>query len=319
MCTERGTVVGWTGDSGADPQDDMTTPLAHPIADTALIFEGGGMRASYSTAVVTALLEAGLDFPWVGGISAGSSCVCNYVSRDAERGKRSFVEFAADPNFGNVATFLRGQGLFNAHYIYEETSLPGQALPFDFATFHANPARVRIGGFESETGRLVYWSKDDMPTMADLMVRVRASSTMPFLMPVVTIGDRHYFDGALGPTGGIALDAAQTDGYERFFVVLSRERGYRKRPPRNPALIRRHFRRYPLVAEAMINRWRSYNETLDQLEQLERDGRALLFHPHRMPVNNREKRVDRLEASYQAGLAQARADVPRWRDFLGLA
>ena len=50
---------------------DLT--LSSNVHDTALIFEGGGMRVSYTAAVVVALLDAGVHFDWVAGISAGSS------------------------------------------------------------------------------------------------------------------------------------------------------------------------------------------------------------------------------------------------------
>lgn len=57
------------------------------IDDVALIFEGGGMRASYTAGVVTTLLERKLSFPKVYGISAGASHTVNYVSRDTERSR----------------------------------------------------------------------------------------------------------------------------------------------------------------------------------------------------------------------------------------
>ena len=39
---------------------DLT--LSSNVHDTALIFEGGGMRVSYTAAVVVALLDAGVHF-----------------------------------------------------------------------------------------------------------------------------------------------------------------------------------------------------------------------------------------------------------------
>ncbi|AKT51356.1 patatin-like phospholipase family protein [Arsenicicoccus sp. oral taxon 190] len=292
--------------------------LTSTVTDTALVFEGGGMRGSYTAAVVTTLLQAGIHLDYVAGISAGSSHTCNYLSRDAARAKRSFVDFAADPRFGDLRTFLRGQGMFNAQYIYEETSLPDQALPFDWETFTANPARLRIGAVRCDTGEHVYWGREDMPQLRDLTVRVRASSTMPVVMPITTIDDVRYVDGALGPSGGIPLDVAQQDGYDRFLVVLTRERDYVKRPERRPAFYRRYFRRYPAVADAILQRWRRYNETREQLWELERQGRAMVFVPDRMPVSNGERRVARLQQSYDLGLAQARRELPRWREFLGV-
>ena len=91
---------------------DLT--LSSNVHDTALIFEGGGMRVSYTAAVVVALLDAGVHFDWVAGISAGSSNTANYLARDQRRARRSFVEFATDPQFGDLRTFIKGQGLFNS-------------------------------------------------------------------------------------------------------------------------------------------------------------------------------------------------------------
>ncbi len=293
-------------------------PLTSNVTDTALVFEGGGMRASYTSGLLVALLEAGIHLDWVGGISAGSSNTANYVSRDPWRARHSFTDFAADPRFGDWRTFLRGQGLFNAHYIYEETGLPGAALPFDWETFAANPATVRIGGFNATRGEPVWWGRDDFASMADLMVRVRASSTMPVVMPPVTIDGEVYVDGALGPSGGIPLDAARADGYRRFLVVLTRPRGYVKTASRTDWYVRRHFRRLPAVAEALRLRPARYNATREELWQLEREGAAYLFVPEVMPVGNGERDVARLRASHEAGLAQARRELPAIREFLGV-
>ncbi len=292
--------------------------LTSNVTDTALIFEGGGMRASYSSGLVATLLGADIHIDWVAGISAGSSCTVNYLARDAERAERAFVDFAAESQFGGVRTFLRGQGLFNAQWIYEETGLPGGVLPFDFATFSANPARLSIGAVHCASGDTVSWTREDVTTVEALMKRVRASSTMPVLMPLTTIDGEDYVDGALGSSGGIALDAARDAGFERFLVVLTQQRGYRKRPPRNPGFYRRYFRQYPRVAEAILTRWQRYNATLDELERLEAQGRAYVFRPERMTVSNSEKDVPRLRASFDAGYAQAQRELPAMRDFLGL-
>lgn len=296
----------------------MPEALTNNVHDVALVFEGGGMRASYTAAVVSTLLAEGIHFGWVAGISAGASNTVNYLARDPERARASFVEFAADPKFGNIVTFLRGQGLFNAAYIYEQTAGPDQALPFDYARFRANPASARIGSFECDTGRAVYWTQDDLATLPDLMSRVRASSTMPMIMPPVHLDGHVYVDGALGPSGGIALDAAKADGFTKFFVVLTRERGYTKTPTRSPGVYRRWFRRYPAVVDALDARHRNYNATREELFDLERSGDALLFVPDRIRVSNGTRDVARLQASYEAGLTQAGREVPRWREFLGL-
>lgn len=296
----------------------MYPELRSNVTDTALIFEGGGMRASYTSAVVAELVRAGIFIDYVAGISAGSSNTINYLSRDGERARRSFVEFAADPNFGDIRTFLRGKGLFHAEYIYEQTSGPGQALPLDFESFTANPARMRIGAFRCGDGEMVYFTKEDTPTLRDLVVRVRASSTMPVIMPPVHLDGEVYVDGALGPSGGIALDVAKRDGFTKFLIIRTRERGYVKAPQRFSRALRAHYRRWPAVAEGLLARHTRYNATVEEIDALEQEGRAMVFYPTQLTVSNSERDVAKLMANHRAGLAQARAEIPAWKEFLGL-
>lgn len=292
-------------------------PLTSNITDVALLFEGGGMRVSYTAAVVVALLKARLHFDWVAGISAGSSNTVNYLSRDPWRARESFVEFAADPKFGGVGTFLRGKGMFNSNYIYRETGLPGGVLPFDFATFQANPARMNLGVFEADTGRSFYWTREDTPTLADLMIRVQSSSTLPFFMPMVKIGEHTYVDGALGPTGGIALDAARAAGFTKFLVVLTRPREYTKPAIRPNQAMKQYFRRFPAVVDAVAERADNYNRTRAELLELEASGDAMVFFPTGYTVPNSEKNVARLTRSFTEGAEQVRRELPAWREWLG--
>ncbi len=275
------------------------------------------MRASYSAGVLVALLEAGIHADFVAGISAGSTCTVNYVTRDCERARRSFVEFAAEPEFGGLRTFLTGKGMFSAEWIYEHTSAPDQALPFDWKAWEANPARVAIGALRCDNGETVYWGHDDMATLPDLMRRVRASSSMPILMPLTTIEGVDYVDGALGSSGGIALDAAEAAGFEKFLVVLTRERSYRKERPTNELLYRRWFRKYPAVADAIMTRHERYNASLDKLAEYERLGKALVMAPETMPIQNSERNVNRLNEVFERGRGHARRQMGSILDFTG--
>lgn len=288
--------------------------MENNIKDTALIFEGGGMRASYTAGFVNTLLENGLYFDYVAGISAGASHSVNYLSRDQERSKRSFVDLVQDPHFGGWKSFFKGEGFFRSQYIYEETPYPDAALPFDFEGFMQNPAQLRIGTFDRDTGKIKYYGKEDIHTLQDLMKIVRASSSMPIFMPPTDYQGHCYVDGGLA--GGIALDIAKRDGMKRFFVVLSREKGYRKSSVRFGQIFKVYYRKHPLVAEAVLQRHLIYNEILDELEQLASEGKAFLVYPETMPVSSRESRFTRLAASYQLGYLQGQREVKEWKDFL---
>lgn len=283
--------------------------------DTALLIEGGGMRCSYTAAAVDKLLVHGVQFGWVGGISGGATHAVSYLSGDRYRVRTNFVEFAADPNFGGFGSLLRGRGYFNAEYIYGRSPSLNLPQPFDYEAVVQNPAQLCISAVELETGTPFYWSKEDVHDAADLMGKVRASSTLPILMPIPTIDGKQFADGALGPSGGIPLEAAIKAGFQKFFVLLSRERGYRKGPLDHPRALRSILRRYPMVAELLEDRHERYNETLDQLYELEANGQAYLFTPEGPLVSSTERKLERLRASFDAGGVQSAVEWPRWKEF----
>lgn len=155
--------------------------------DTALVIEGGGMRNSYTAASIVHLLEKQVQFGWVGGVSAGASHTVNFLSGDKERARSSFTDFANNPSFGGLSHFLRGRGYFNAEFIYEKAA--DKDLPFDWKTFTESSAQVCISATRADTGETVNWGREDMPSLPDLMMRVRASSTLPLIMPMRLIDD----------------------------------------------------------------------------------------------------------------------------------
>ncbi|MEY8561940.1 patatin family protein [Eggerthellaceae bacterium 3-80] len=300
----------------------ITNELASNISDVALIIEGGGLRASYTAGAIVTLLERELYFPSVYGISAGSSHAVNYLSRDKRRTKCSFVDFVTEPNFGGWGSFLHGNGYFNSPWIYEgiAEAVAGSDSPyaFDFETFAKNPAQIHIEAFDWESGATVAWTRKDMPTMRDMMLRVRASSSMPIFMPPTLIEGKTYLDGGMGESWGILIDAARRDGYERFFVIRTQPKGYRKSElsAAQKALFRTVFHAHPLVAEKTIERPARYNALCDELERLESAGQAYVFYPEQMPVTNREIHVEKLQHAYDLGYEQAQREACAWERWL---
>ncbi|WP_408930314.1 patatin family protein [Corynebacterium axilliensis] len=282
--------------------------------DTALVIEGGGMRNSYTAACIVKLLQEEVEFGWVGGVSAGSSHTVNFLSRDPIRSEDSFVDFAKNPSFGGLGSLLRGTGYFNAEYIYEKAA--DQDMPFDWEAFRSNPAQVCISAARADTGETVYWGREDMPTQDDLMVRVRASSTLPLIMPMRIIDGAPYVDGAMGESGGLLIEQAEEAGFEKFLFLGTKPRGYVRPKAGRPTALRRIFRKYPAVAEAMIARPAKYNASKDRLVELEKQGKAQLFFPEDMQVASTERDVAKLRSNFEAGRAQTYAEWPAWREFL---
>ncbi|KAB1503997.1 patatin family protein [Corynebacterium sp. 320] len=284
--------------------------------NVALVFEGGGMRNAYTAGCIDRLLAEDVKFGWVGGISAGATHTVNFLSRSRERNRKSFVELGADPSTGGVKSFLRGTGYFNAEYIYEQIGLPDEALPYDFETFAASDTPLRIAAMNARTGETINWSREDMDTMPKLMKRVRASSTLPGLMPVPEFDGEEYVDGALGESGGLITQAALDDGFEKLLILRTRPRGYERKPPRSPQMIRRLLRNRPVVAEAMITRHERYNASVALIDKLEAEGKAHVFYPDRMKIANTERNFDRLEQAFNYGVVQTLNEWDDWMRFI---
>lgn len=287
--------------------------------NTVLMLEGGGMRASYTAGAVSTLMEQNITFGHVCGISAGSSHTVNFLSGDIWRTRASFVDLAMAPEFGGVKTFLQGKGMFSAHWIYEEAGLPGEVLPFKFDDFWANPTPCSIQAFDRDSGESVVWRKEDLNTLENLMVRVRASSTLPVAMPAVRIDGRVYYDGGLGTGGGIPLQLALDSGCERIFAVLTRPKGFRKPAPdigKAARAVAEGYKKYPFVRQALLTRNQRYNAELDKLERLAEEGRAYIVYSDKMAVENSTTDIERLRASYFDGYAQAQAELPKWIEWL---
>lgn len=288
--------------------------LKNNVENVALIFEGGGMRGAFTAGIVSMLLENEIYIDYVAGISAGTTATLNYLSRDKKRNWDSFVELVDDPNFGGWKSFFKGNGFFNSEYIYEEIGRPGEWLEFDYETFLANPAKYRIVAYDVEEDRARNFTNSDVNSLEDIMKIARASSSLPILMPSTIIDDKIYYDGGL--TGGIALDIAIEDGFDKFFIVRTQEKDYRKKAVKHPKFYRRHFKDYPGVAEALINRSQVYNEQCDKIEELEKQGKAYVVYPEEMNITNRETNKEKLASIYNQGYDIGNRDIEKWKEFL---
>ena len=292
----------------------MRTPLETNVNKTALLFEGGSLRAAYTCAVAAYLLEQDMHFANIYGVSAGSSNTVNYASRDIDRTVRSFTEITTLPDFGDWKTFLAHKGMFNAHYIYEEMGLPDGAMPFDMDTFLANPANVTVVAYERDTGRDLFFRKSEMSTLNDLMVRVRASSTLPVFMPPPRVNGMVCYDGGFAEGGGLPLQRIREDGFQKIVVVRTRKRGFRRELGGSWA--KAFFWRRPYMRDAVLTRAPRYNAACDVLDEWERQGDAYVFYCDDLTLSGTERDPGELRRNFEAGYAQIKREWPRLMDFL---
>ena len=293
--------------------------LESNVKDVALIFEGGGLRNSYSSAAVNVLLENNIFFDSVYAVSAGACNAINYLSRDKERSYLTFTEYTDDIPFRKIERLLLKYNILASPSIKHNHS-PEKRLPFDFETFRANPANLTFIGMNRDSGETVYWTRKDFETEEELMARMRATLSYPIVMsPVRLKGEEGgvFYDGGPGEGGGIMIPRAREDGFKKFFVICTQHKGFRKRVGHR-RLLETFLWRRPQMRRAISTWGQRYNESLDNLAELEAKGQAYVFYACDQSAIRRDVDMIKLKKNFDLGYQQAQRELDDWKAFLGL-
>lgn len=252
------------------------------ITDTALVLEGGGMRGMFSAGVFEAFMLKGLVFPYITAVSAGACNILSYMSNQPLRTRRIIENYVTDKRYFSLKNWMEKGSIFGFDFIFED--LPKTLLPFDFETYYNYPGVLQVGTTDCRSGQSVWFGKE---AIGHSFLPVRASASLPFLAPIVHIGSRDLLDGAL--VAPIPYEKAQEAGYKKFIIVLTRNSGYRKKKSVPQILLKTWYKNYPKLWEIMQQRPELYNKQLEYVEQLEKDGKAVIIRPQ-IPLE-----IDRLD------------------------
>ncbi|MGD7008987.1 patatin-like phospholipase family protein [Metabacillus sp. 84] len=281
------------------------------MEQTGLVLEGGGMRGIYTAGVLEYFMEKDLYFPYVIGVSAGACMAASYISRQMDRNRTVNIDYAGDPKYLSLQNYLKSRQLFGMDYIFDE--IPNRLVPFDFEAFTKNTEQLVIGATDCTTGKAVYFTKPE--TMGDLLTIIRASSSLPFIAPMVSFQGKELMDG--GIVDSIPIKKAEKDGILRNVVVLTRNEGYVKAPPKGQWMVRRSFRKHPKLAAAVLDRYRMYNETLAYIEAQEKEGKVFVIRPSaKLEVGRIERNPVKLDALYKQGIEDAKRTLSSLRRWL---
>ena len=160
---------------------------------TGLILEGGAMRGMFTAGVMDVLMEAGVAFDGVIGVSAGACFGCNYKSGQIGRVLRYNLRFCNDKRYMGARVFLREGNLYSTPFCYEE--VPMVHDPFDFDAFGKNPMEFWVVCTDVQTGKPVYHRYEGL---ADHRFDwIRASASMPLVSRIVRIDGQKLLDGGI--------------------------------------------------------------------------------------------------------------------------
>jgi predicted patatin/cPLA2 family phospholipase len=271
------------------------------MKDVGLVLEGGGMRGVYTAGVLDFFMEKELYIPYVIGVSAGACNGASYISKQKDRSRTTNVEYITHPDYISYRRFLKTKELFGMDFLFQD--LPMKHVPFDFDRFVHSTQRFVVGVTDCHTGQAIYYNKEVLDP--DLLTVLRASSSLPFIAPVVEFQGKVLLDG--GISDPIPLKKSERDGNKKNIVILTRNEGYVKRKPSMFWLAKRQLKGYKKLAEIMHNRYQVYNETVAYMEQKEREGSVFILRPkQKLEVGRVERNKDRLQALYNEGYNDAK-------------
>ncbi len=231
------------------------------------------MRGLFTAGVLDVLMERGVKFDGLVGVSAGACFGCNYKSGQIGRVIRYNKRYARDPRYCSWKSLFTTGDMFGADFCYRE--LPLTLDPFDGAAFEANPMEFHVVVTDCATGKPVYKRLDKSNQMT--FDWIRASASMPLVSRPVEIDGGEYLDGGL--SDGIPLKYFEDLGYERNVVVTTRPHGYRKFPHKRICLLKPLLRRHPAIYKALKTRHVWYNKALEYIDSRVAAGKAILIAP----------------------------------------
>ena len=93
--------------------------------------------------------------------------------------------------------------------------------------------------------------------------------------------------------------------------------GFQKKPDTLLPLMKRYYRKYPKLVEAMTTRHEHYNRELQYIRRQEEVGKLLVIRPlETLPIERTEKNPAKLRQVYEIGRQAAEARLDEIQKFL---
>ena len=282
---------------------------------TGLVVEGGGIKCSYSAAILDRFLDEGVKFDYCIGVSAGSANLLSFLAGQRGRNRRFYVDHIKDPlYYGGRALAASGE-FFNLRYIYGDLTNSDGTDPLDYEAVMANPCRMAMVATNGRTGRPAYFYKEQL--RKDDYVHIMASCSIPALCRPRLIEGVPYFDGGIADS--IPAKRALWDGCDRLVIIQSKPRDFIRKPLKR-SLYAGICRNYPNIVRCLDRRHIMYNRQLEYIRRLEAEGKAFVFAPSaHLPMSTYAMSTDDIVTLYTLGLSDYEDRAEELREFLSRA
>ena len=267
--------------------------------NTGLVLEGGGLRGVFTCGVLDCFMDHGIRFPFTIGVSAGACNGLSYMSGQRGRAKSSNIDLMEKHHYVGFKYLLTQGCIMDYKLLFED--FPEKIIPYKYDAYFSNPDRFVMVTTNCLTGQAEYF--EEKSSAERVMSIVRASSSLPFVSKITYVDGVPMLDGGIADS--IPVQYALDQGYEKLVVILTRNKGYRKKEGKM-RIAKAFYRKYPALQQALSVRNLRYNQTMDLIERLEAEGRITVIRPiNPVEVGRIEKDTAKLTALYQEGYSVA--------------
>lgn len=273
-----------------------------------IIDTGGGLRGIYGAGVLDRCLDENIRFDLCIGISAGSANVASFLAKQKGRNYRFHTIYSQRPEYMSLQNLVKSGYYIDLDYVYGVLSEKSGEDPLDFQKMQSYDGRVLIP-VTDQNGNSRYMTMDDIEQ--DDYHALHASSSLPFVCKPYKADSGVFFDGGIADP--IPIEKALQEGSGRSVVILTRPVDFlvRNRMDTLTSVFLR--RKYPGLAQALLEHAARYKRSLAIAKELERKGQALIIAPDDCcGVETLTKDTKKLHALYEKGYA----DGEKIKDFL---
>ncbi|MBP3506556.1 MAG: patatin family protein [Lachnospiraceae bacterium] len=268
-----------------------------------LVLEGGALRGLFTAGALDFLLDNGVSFDYIAGVSAGAGNMMNYIAGQRGRTRKVISPGKKDAYYGVSQLFKTGNYL-NLDKMVVEFSY--KTFPYDFEAHRNSKVEHEIVVVNCSTAEAEYINgagEDDHTLTA-----VKASCSVPILSLPVEMDGQDYMDGSL--VDSIPYQHAFERGCDKVVIIMTKTGNetptdYNKFKPFIKAL---YGKKYPKFADALLERADVYQTQREEMERLAEEGKIFILRPEMPCISKFETREEKREEFYQHGYDRMKAE-----------
>ena len=274
-----------------------------------LVLEGGAMRGLFTAGVLDIFLDNNIEVTDIVSVSAGALFGVNYVSKQRGRAIRYNKKFINDKRYMSLKSLLKTGNLLNKDFTYYK--VPFQLDIFDNEKFKQSPINFYATVTNIETGEAEYLKINDVFRQ---MEELRATSALPFISEIIEIDGKKYLDGGIAES--LPYKFLLEKKLDKLIVILTRSIDYRKKKSAN-FQYKMYYKKYPHLIEKLSNRYLNYNNSVEEIINLEKQGKLFVIRPsEQITIKRLEKDTEKLQKIYELGLKDGNEILNKLKNYL---